>query len=101
MFTKVMKMITNKKVLVVLAVLAVIGGGYIFMKSKKAIENVDEDVSSMIEMNMRANIMVEEETRELSQAPQVMPTTEEVIEMVVPEGPQPMAIGDDMFAIFE
>ena len=87
MLSKMMKIITNKKVLVVLAVLAVIGGCFLFMKSKKALEmqsDVDEEsiVANMVESNMRANINVEDETKELSQAPQAMPSVEDNLAMI-------------------
>ena len=87
MLSKMMKIITSKKVLVVLAVLAVIGGGFLFMKSKRALEmqsDVDEEliVANMVESNMRANINVEDETKELSQAPQAMPSVEDNLAMI-------------------
>ena len=87
MLKNLLKMLTSKKVLVVLAILAVIGGGFLFMKSKKALEiqsDVDEEVavSDMIESNMRATIDVEDETKELSQAPQPMPEVDETLAMI-------------------
>lgn len=87
MLSKMMKMITNKKVLVVLALLAVAGGAFLYMKSRKALEDqsdVDEEsaVADMIESNMRANLTVESETEELSQAPQGMPSVEDNLAMI-------------------
>ncbi len=84
MLKKMMKMITNKKVLVVLAVLAVIGGCFLFMKSKKALEtqsDVDEEIyiANMVDTNMRA---MQDETKELSQAPQPMPSVEDNLAMI-------------------
>ena len=80
--SKLIKMITNKKFLVVLAVLAVIGGGFLFMKSRKMDTDIDVAVADMVESNMRANINVESETKELSQAPQAMPSVEENLAMI-------------------
>ncbi len=84
MLSKMMKIITNKKVLVVLAVLAVIGGCFLFMKSKKALEiqsDVDEEIyiANMVDANMKA---MQNETKELSQSPQPMPSVEENLAMI-------------------
>ena len=87
MLSKLVKIITNKKVLVVLALLAVGGGAFLYFKSQKAVavqSDVDEEeiVSNIVESNMRANISVEEETSELSQAPQGMPSVEDNLAMI-------------------
>ena len=87
MLSKLLKIITNKKVLVVLALLSVVGGVCLYMKSQKAVtvqSDVDQEaaVAGMVESNMRANLSVESETEELSQAPQAMPSVEDNLAII-------------------
>ena len=84
MFGEIIKILTNKKVLIILAVFAVFCGSYLFIQSQNAIHiQSDIDMEEVeTEKNMRANIEVEEETKELSQSPQPMPTPEEVISII-------------------
>ena len=44
--------------------------------------DIDVAVVDMVETNMRANINVESETKELSQAPQPMPSVENNLAMI-------------------
>ena len=87
MLSTLVKMITNKKVLVVLALLAVAAGAFLYFKSQNAVavqSDVDEEVAvaTMVESNMRANLSVESETEELSQSPQAMPSIDENLAMI-------------------
>lgn len=80
---KLLKMLTNKKVLVILAVAAVACGSYLYMQSRKAVVvQVDqESEESVIAMTPET---VEEETRDLGQAAQVMPAAPDTTENFAP-----------------
>ena len=78
---KLLKMITNQKVLVVLAIVAVCGGIFLYMKSRKAIvvqSDVDQEITeSAITITPET---IEEETKDLGQSPMPMPAVEETTE---------------------
>ena len=79
MLSKLVKMITNKKVLVVLALLAVATGAFLYFKSQKAViaqsdvdqESVEQEIAeAVIAMTPES---VEQETQDLGQSVQPMP----------------------------
>ena len=86
MFSKLLKMITNKKVLVVLAIAAVCGGVFLYMKSQKAIMVQSDVDQESVEQEMPEAILamtqetVEQETQDLGQAPMPMPAVAETTE---------------------
>ena len=86
MIKNLLKMLTNKKVLVVLAIAAVAGGVFLYMKSQKAVTVQDVDQESSIEQQIVESVMtmtpesLEAETQDLSQAPMPMPAVPESTE---------------------
>ena len=80
MIKKLLKMLTSKKVLVVLAVAAVAGGAFLYWKSQQAVASQsDVDQESSIEQEIVESVMsmtpesLELETQDLGQAPQPIP----------------------------
>ena len=87
MIKKLLKMLTSKKVLVVLAIAAVAGGVFLYMKSQKAVLiQSDVDQESSVEQQIVESVMtmtpesLEAETQDLSQAPMPMPAVPESTE---------------------
>ena len=80
MLKKSLKMLTNKKVLVVLALLSVVVGVFLYMKSQKAIVAQSDVDDESVEQQIMETVLamtpesVEEETKDLGQAVQAMPS---------------------------
>ena len=80
MIKNLLKMLTSKKVLVVLAIIAVTGGAYLYWKSQKAVVvQSDVDQESSVEQEIVESVMsltpetIELETQDLGQAPMPIP----------------------------
>lgn len=84
MFKSLMKMITNKKFLIAIAIIAIIAGGCMYFKNQimSMAQDVDveikdtEDKIAQAVMDLTPNA-ISEETEDLSQSPQPMPGIEQ------------------------
>lgn len=85
MFKGLMKMITNKKFLIAIALIAIIAGGCMYYKNKivSMAQDIDAQPKTQTEKEIEKAVMdltpnaVSEETKDLSEAPQPMPGIEQ------------------------